>query len=67
MNRMHVAAYLVNRATCDHPECAEMRALRKQARRLGRMTIVNYIDHQLTLCPDAQKEDDHEARNAVRP
>lgn len=62
MNHMHVAAYLVNRATCSHPECTEMRAQLADAWRLRRMNLVTQIERQLARCPDAQKEDDHETR-----
>lgn len=69
MNRkgVYIVAYLVNRHTCEHPECAELRRIKSEAWRLRKFSIVNTCELQLARCPDAQKEDDHGAVNAPPP
>lgn len=49
-----LVARLVNRVSCTHPECAELRRVRQLALTANRFDLVNTAERELGRCKGAQ-------------
>lgn len=51
-----VRAHNPQNPTCNHPECVELRRIRREAFTLGLMGIVNRTEVELGRCPENRRK-----------